>query len=331
MKTLLIASLAAMLIVPAVSVRAALIAHETLDTAANLTFPLPNNATQTNNAAVTTGGGGKLGEALSLDGTGDYAQVNGGNPLTGTGQRTYSVWFKRNAIQSTGLVTPISFGANSPNGAKWDFDIDLTNGGVEVGVDGGRMTDTGATFNAGQWYHVVSTLPVTPGSADDIRTYLDAALRTGTTVNNDIAVDTSAGTWRIGTATNNGGNGRANIQFLNGFVDDAAIWDEALTNDEIKGLFDVGNVIAYDAGEFDALKQVHDEGSGHTAVNGLKWRFANGLTGTNLSGGGAMGDVVVLNATAGTGVVVVPEPSAVCLLVLAIVGFASCRRSCVRQ
>ena len=107
-------------------------------------------------------------------------------------------------------------------------------------------------------------------------------------------------------------------------LDDMAFWHEALTGDEMKGLYDVAvdATLDYDAGEFDLLKGLHDAGTGSIVIGDLEWTYATGLTGpAGLSGSGPF--TLVLNAGAGTGVIsaaVVPEPSTFLLAALGLLG-----------
>jgi hypothetical protein len=275
-----------MLLFPAAS-RAGLVSYQSLDSATGLVL--------NNGAAITTGGQGKFGEAIMMDGVDDFATVTAGSGITGGTVRTVSAWVYQTS-GTTGLRTPVSFGTNG-NGTKWDLDIDNDNGGIEVGVGGGRNVGTGLTGLTGNWIMVVSTLPVGGGTVGNVKTYLNGVVTnagTGTRT-----VSTSGTILYLGVFANPAG------QYLNGRVDDVAIWNEALSDDEIKAFYDVGNTpeLAYTAKTFDSLKQVHDAGSGSVEVNGLWWKNASGLSGpAGLSGSGS-NYTLVLDATAGTGLV----------------------------
>ena len=288
-----------------------------------LPTPLDASAGLTLNggASITSGSQGKFGEAASFDGADDWLSVNAGNPLAGTGTRTVSTWVYQNAGgTATNLRTPVSFGVNG-NGTKWDVDIDNTNGGIEVGIGNGRTIDSGASGLTGNWMLIVTTLPTASGTIQNVSTYLNGAVRANTTTQTQAVLTSStnalAGTaFRLGTSANNNATNTApNIQFFGGLVDDVAVWDESLTPGEIKGLYDVGNTVAlsYTANLFDLLKQVHDAASGSTTIGGLDWTYATGLSGpAGLTGSGG-NYTLVLDAGNGTGLVAVPEPSAVLL------------------
>jgi hypothetical protein len=283
------------------SSKAALVSYLPLDTSAGLTL--------NNGATITSGSQGKFGEAISLDGVNNYAVVNAGNPITGTGARTTSAWVYQNA-GAAGLKTVLSFG-NNGTGTKWDVDIDNDNGGIEVGIGGGRMIDSGLSGLTGTWSLIVTTLPAAGGNIQAVRTYFNGSIRTNTTLQT-AAVNTSAtGEYRLGTLA----NPSPTIQFLGGLVDDVAVWNEALTAGEIKGLYDLGMSVSlsYTAGHFDLLKQRHDAANGSTTIDSLEWTYATGLTGPAGLTSGPGGYTLVLDATNGTGLMAIPEPSAALL------------------
>lgn len=263
-----------------------LVAYLPLDNASGITL--------TNGAAITTGGQGKFGEALSLDGVNDYAVVNSNPGVSGGAQRTVAAWVYQDA-GSSNLRTAVALGING-TGTKWDLDIDNLNGGIEVGAGGGRNAGTGLTGLTGQWMLVTATLPVTGGNIGAVKTYLNGTVTnagTGTTAINT----TSQAIYHLGISAN------LNIQYLDGRIDDVAIWDEALTADQIRCLHDVANSsgLLYPAGAFDQLKQVHDAGAGSVTIGGIKWTHASGLTGPAGLSTTPGGYTLVLNAVADTG------------------------------
>jgi hypothetical protein len=148
---------------------------------------------------------------------------------------------------------------------------------------------------------VTSTLPVTGGNIGAARTYLNGTVTNAGTGSTAITT-TNLAIYHLGISAN------LNIQYLDGRVDDVAIWDEALSADQIRCLHDVGSSsgLFYTAGAFDQLKQVHDSGAGSVTFSGIQWTYATGLTGpaglTTTPGG----HTLVFNAAADTGLTAPP-------------------------
>jgi hypothetical protein len=298
---------------------AALVSYQPLDTSTGLTL--------NNGAAITSGSQGKFGEAVSLDGTDDWASVTAGNPVTGSGNRTVSAWVYMDAV--TGVDTVASFGLNAAqnsnvNGGKWDLDIDsnITTGGIEVGVAGGRTNGTGLTGLTGNWMLLTSTLSGGTTIAN-VSTYLNGGLTT-TTASSSQAINTANANFFLGRTVNITGD----LQYLDGRIDDMAIWNEALTVGEIKGLYDIGMSVdlSYTADTFDLLKQRHDLATGSTTIGALEWAYATGLTGPAGLTSGPGGYTLVLDAANGTGLTAIPESSAVLLGGLGLLGLLRRRR-----
>lgn len=265
-------------------------------------LPLDNASgiTLTNGATITAGAQGRFGEALSLDGVNDYAVVNSSPGVSGGTQRTVSAWVYQNA-GSSNLRTAVALGING-TGTKWDLDIDNPNAGIEVGVGGGRNVGSGLSGLTGQWMLVTSTLPVTGGNVGTVKTYLNGTVTNAGTGSTAVST-TNQAFYHLGVSAN------LNIQFLDGRIDDVSIWDVALTADEIKSLFDVGNSadLRYTAGSFNQLKQIHDAGAGSAAIGGIQWTYATGLTGPAGLSSGPGGYTLVLHAAADTGLTAPPS------------------------
>ena len=288
-----IAALAAVLS-PATA-HAALVSYLALDNATGLTL--------NNGAAITSGSQGKFGEALSLDGGNDYAVVNSSPGVSGNAARTVSAWVYQ-GVGSSGLRTAVGLGVNG-TGTKWDLDIDNLNGGIEVGVGGGRNVGTGLTGLTGQWMLITSTLPVAGGNVGTVNTYLNGTVTNAASGGTGVST-TNQSLYHLGVSAN------LNIQFFNGWIDDVAIWNVALTAGEIKGLYDVGmsTNLFYTADTFDLLKQRHDAATGSTVIGSLEWTYATGLSGSAGLTTGPGGYTLVLDAVNGTGLTAIPEPSA---------------------
>jgi hypothetical protein len=173
--------------------------------------------------------------------------------------------------------------------------------GIEVGVGGGRNAGSGLTGLTGQWMLVTSTLPVTGGNVGTVKTYLNGTVTNAGTGGTAVST-TNQAIYHLGVSANLG------IQYLDGRIDDVSIWDVALTPNEIKCLFDVGNSngLLYTAAAFNQLKQLHDAGAGSVTIAGINWTYASGLSGPAGLTSGPGGHTLVLDATADTGLTAPP-------------------------
>lgn len=82
------------------------------------------------------------------------------------------------------------------------------------------------TPEIGRWYHVVGVR-----SGDEIKLYVDGKLAATSAAG---AADVSTGALSVGRAKWSGGN----TDFWNGSVDQVAVFDKALTADEVSALHD---------------------------------------------------------------------------------------------
>jgi hypothetical protein len=261
---------------------------------------------------------GKLGSAISLGGLNDFIAAGTG-PISGNTTRTVSAWVN---TTTTDLDTVLSWGGTG-NGGKFDFDVAgnaTIAGTLEVGVGGGRTTGSGAAVNNGAWRMVTVVLPTGGTTTADLAFYVDGGFQytgSGTQVVNTGV--NSIGTLQIGRFANNN-----NAQDFLGLIDDVAIWNEPLSSDEVTGLYDVGNSseLAYDAGTFELLKTVHDDGSGSVDIGALTWSYATGLPGSAGLTGSGSSFTLVLDAANNTGLVAVPEPGSLALAGTALGGLA---------
>ena len=124
-------------------------------------------------------------------------------------------------------------------------------------------------------------------------------MTTTTTATTTQAISTANANYYLGRTVNITGD----IQYLDGRIDDVAVWDEALSAGEIKGLYDVGMSVdlSYTAAQFDELKQVHDAASGSVAIGGILWTYATGLSGSAGLTGGSGSFTLLFGEAADTG------------------------------
>ncbi len=248
---------------------------------------------------------GKFGNALDFDDNGDYLRNGNGLALITEGeQRTVSAWVKP---VGAGWDTVVGYGGD--NKANGEFNFRVATGNVQLNIDNSvNAFADNPLINDDQWHHVVVVLPNPhENMLSDVLFYVDGveyAARIATPDGNDKPIRTFAGTvsrFYIGADAENLGNNN----HFNGAIDDVALYGTALSADEVKGMFDVGDSadLAYGTLKFDQLRKVHNGELQAAAFDGLQWTRATGLTGAAGLSGGGNSFTVVLDATGDTGVV----------------------------
>ena len=191
---------------------------------------------------------------------------------------------------------------------------------IEVGPLGGDGSQNWAviplatSISDNTWHHVTYL-----GDTTSVRLYIDGVL---------VGSDATTPPPTFNGPLSFGGSSQFS-EDTTGLMSDVAIWNEALTDNEVKGLFDVsGNAsLLYGADDFDRLKLIHDAGAGSVVIGDLKWFYATGLTGAAGLAGTGSSLTLVLNTTADTGLfsVAIPEPT-VAVLAMGSLGALMLRR-----
>ncbi len=183
-----------------------------------------NNGTTVGSPTLVAG---KIGQALSFNGTSQY--VNIGNSVVGTGSQTISVWVKANDNTDSNRQLVTIGGTNygfalSQVGSIWQGQVVTTNPGTV------QYNALGSSIVVGVWTHEVV---VFDNTAQTISIYTNGKLVTTTT----------------GTGQTVRGNGTVVIgafagpvDFFNGSIDDARIYNRALSASDIQQLYHEGAV-----------------------------------------------------------------------------------------
>ena len=165
--------------------------------------------------------------AIQFDGVDDQINMLGYKGVTGTNPRSMSAWIRTASTSPNQDMSIMSWGNNS-GGQKWNFRIQQgagRPGTIRVEVNGGYIV--GATVvTDGQWHHVAATWE-NDGSpnVNDVKLYVDGqpegysavlARSINTASGKDVQI----------------GRDHSNRRF-NGWIDEAAIFDRALTAPEI--------------------------------------------------------------------------------------------------
>ncbi|MFB6102876.1 MAG: LamG-like jellyroll fold domain-containing protein [Haloplanus sp.] len=161
---------------------------------------------------------GKIGQAASFDGDGDYIAAPGAYASTPV---SVAAWFR---VDGSGTQNPRIVGTNDSS-----FRL-LLDGGYKDGdnsisfdiLNGGPQTDSPSSVDDGNWHQVVATY-----DGSTARLYLDGSEVDSASA---AATSTNSGLW-IGSK-----NGSAD--FFEGAIDDVRIYSRALSTSEVQSLYD---------------------------------------------------------------------------------------------
>ncbi len=169
---------------------------------------------------------GKVGSALHFDGVDSRVSVPDSPALDLTTAGTVGAWVYMDSI------TP--FGGIIHKGDRTDFSDEAytlqfwTGNTIILGLNNGQhMVQTTTAFSPNTWYHVVGTWDSTGMSVYVNGTLNNSTASTGVAVN-------SSGSLNIGAQTSTYYNGTYHNFPFQGVIDEATIYNRALTSDEIK-------------------------------------------------------------------------------------------------
>lgn len=165
---------------------------------------------------------GRIDKALQLDGRDDVVQITGYKGVTGTGPRTVCAWIKTDT--SRGEI--VSWG--TPQFGNMWF-MRFIRGHVGVSPHGGYYYME-STVHDKAWHHVAAVVGKAelPNLHDDVTLYLDGKIAQPDRIG---LLDL----WPLETGA------EQDVSIGKGFkgdVDDLRIYDRALTDEEIKALYD---------------------------------------------------------------------------------------------
>lgn len=197
-----------------------------------------NNGTAGSGATTTTSG--KLSNAGSFNGTGNYVSVEGASSINfGNTSYSFSGWFNtsKNYTAPGDIIT--NYNGDNPyiyvyidslNQFVWE-----SRSYVAPTSSYSKSIATSSTVNDGAWHFFVGVRDTNSGIFFD---YLDNNLIGSTS-------DTRSGTYTSGTNGNRyyfGTEGpNQNVKFFQGTIDDLRIYNRALTTSEINTLWNSGN------------------------------------------------------------------------------------------
>lgn len=177
-----------------------------------------------NGAVLATNRFGVAYNAYSFNGSNTSIKAIANNLPTGSSSSTMSIWFSAAALPCGSSKAMLTYGTWSCNQARYI--------GFRGGCSGNLLTyaqfcndiNSSYTYQLNNWYHFVAT-----SSGGTIKLYLNAQLVGTYTLS---AANTANGNIAIGCVP-----GSSNGDFFNGLLDDAAIWNRVLTENEISNLY----------------------------------------------------------------------------------------------
>ncbi|MFC1775319.1 LamG domain-containing protein, partial [Patescibacteria group bacterium] len=182
----------------------------------------------------TTTRPGKIGQALDFDGSDDYVDAGSASGVpNGNNPRTVSIWFNADSFDTGTADTIISLHEGGSTGSGlWVFAEDNA---VSIGFSGHRIISPKTTLLTGNWYHAVMIIPDGSTLTSDTLLYIDGVNQyltdeTGSaqTLNSDTVEVTVSSSDSIGA------------DYFDGTIDDARVYNRALSADEINRLYHLG-------------------------------------------------------------------------------------------
>ena len=170
-------------------------------------------------------GEGKIGQAIGLDGLGDYVNIDGYKGVLGSSAITVTAWIKTTNTDTAAIV---GWGPNVA-GQRFGFRVDA--GRLRLEHQGGNVQGDTAV-NDGAWHHVAVTVQENVTiSYPDVILYLDGADDTRPTTDADPVFNlTAADDVSIGRRPS------VDDRYFIGQIDDVRIYDRALTQEEVTWL-----------------------------------------------------------------------------------------------
>lgn len=171
--------------------------------------------------------GGMFGNGLQFDGD-DAITITGYKGISGSHARTCAAWVWVDPAVTSGILMRWGSGGS---GKMWQMRLypNGTAANLRVGLGVGSVTSS-TPVNLGRWIHVAAVLPEGKSSASDLRLYIDGRREpTDTIIVVPATINTSAEE-EVRIATNGS-------EYFVGKMDDAAIFDMALTDQQIERLY----------------------------------------------------------------------------------------------
>jgi hypothetical protein len=243
-----------------------------------------NDGTLMNSPAWTTG---MAGGALSFNGSTQYVSMPAGPGLTNAA--TISFWVNTSQTEAQAINYPVSMGDSGSVRMSvfvGGLNVDSQNPGKTIGLFSGSsasaaVANSFTTPDYGGWHNIVVTYDKDASTKTHI--YKDGVL---------LSMFSSAYTGPIASQNQiNVGRRVDNHWYFNGSIDDLAIWNRALSADEVKAIDDLGDAgknldsfenittgisalgLGYSSSDMVKLADLYAAGTGSTTVGGKTWYY----------------------------------------------------------
>tara|TARA_Y100001970_G_scaffold82189_1_gene104073 strand:+ start:2282 stop:3601 length:1320 start_codon:yes stop_codon:yes gene_type:complete len=170
--------------------------------------------------------------ALYFDGSNDYVSIPGLTAPGGSNSHTLSAWMKRSTTNRNETIA--GWGNDATNQL---FDVRINNNKISWHHYGSGELAGSTTLSANTWYHIVASYDGTTQ-----KLYVNGSLDGS----QNRSLNTGTGNVKIGRQPDWNG------QYFYGFIDEVAIWDEALTASEVSSIYasGVGMAVSSNSGNY---------------------------------------------------------------------------------
>lgn len=216
--------------------------NETYNSTLNGTWTGTGGGTQTSVGDCSTGGtawgngaSGRYNGSLNFDGSDDRVTVNSNANINLFNEMSFGGWIKTSFAESV-AQTILSKGNFALSGTSSKFALVLDTSGSAGAFYKNISSSIGDTKNLrdGNWHHVLSTIS---SSANSWKLFVDGKQVVSTTLTAAASADTT-GNLDIGTLVYDSAPG----SFMSGQIDDVQIFNYALTNQQVRTVFNSGAV-----------------------------------------------------------------------------------------
>jgi len=202
------------------------------------------NATLSSNGGVTFAAG-KIGNAAIFNGSSSYAYKNDVTVLSGTSDRSYSLWTYINS-GSTGrqlLLGQGNFGASNQN---FDLEANSYHSGTVSDSYGVHWWGNGLKFDSApvlynQWVHLVVTQSGGDINSTNTKLYVNGVQKTLSSASSSTYSIPSSSRICLGTRVYGAANPGDRDLFTNGKIDQVRMFNRVITQSEVNALYNSGS------------------------------------------------------------------------------------------